>query len=104
MGIRNWLQKRGYKKDVSTLDRTCAVIMQMGTMMPKNQLGKKLLDGVEGEYKKAIKKNPDITNDELLKDMRESRRFQELLQYLNMDMYHMEVLANECRKNIGGKN
>ena len=36
--------------------------------------------------------------------MRESRRFQELLQYLNMDMYHMEVLANTCRKNIGGKN
>ena len=47
MGIRNWLQKR-LQKRYQPLTGTCAGNNADGNYDAQNQLGKKLLDGVEG--------------------------------------------------------
>lgn len=83
-------------------NKTAAVILRFKDIMPKDVIGKQLIEGLEKEFTKEIKKHPDITDAELLKDMREAPKFQELLTYLDMSMTNMEVMVKKCREKAGG--
>jgi hypothetical protein len=89
-----------FNKNVSMIDRTCAMLLQLGKMIPKDQLGKKFVTDMEKQFTKKIKQSPETTDDELLKELRESKRFNELLEYLDMSMTNMEVMVKECRKGV----
>ena len=56
---------------------------------------KKLIKGVEGDLRRAIKKNPQATVEELISPATETPEYMTLLDDLDMNIEHLRVLARE---------
>jgi len=66
----------------------------------QDRVRQQLIKGVEGDMKRAIKKNPSITVEELVAPALETPEYLALLDDLDMSIDHLRILAREA---LGGK-
>lgn len=59
---------------------------------------KRVISGIEGDLKRAIKKNKQATIDDLLKDALNTPDYMALLKDLDMSEEHLRLLAQEALK------
>lgn len=60
-----------------------------------DRVRKELIKGVEGDMKRAVKKNPSATVDELVAPALETPDYMALLKDLDMNIEHLKVIARE---------
>jgi len=68
-----------------------AIIVMRGA----DKVRKQLIKGVEGDMRRAIKKNPSITVEELVAPALETPEYLALLDDLDMNIDHLRILARE---------
>ena len=67
----------------------------IGIKGPDN-VRRELIKGVEGDMKRAVKKNPSVTVEELVTPALETPEYMALLDDLGMNIEHLRVLAKEA--------
>ena len=61
-----------------------------------DKVRKELIKGVEGDMKRAVKKNPSVTVEELIAPALSTPEYMALLDDLGMNIEHLRVLAKEA--------
>jgi len=105
MGLKELLQKRAEKKIAPQVERelgnkSLAYISRfIRGLIPtagKDAVRKRVITGIEGDLKRAVKKNPSATIEELIHDAITTPDYMALLKELDMDRSHLEVKAQEA--------
>ena len=63
-----------------------------------DKVRKKLIKGIEGDLRRAVRKNPQATVEELILSATEEPEYMTLLDDLGMNIEHLRVLAREALK------
>jgi len=110
MGLREMLQRRVEKKIRPKIEeelgnKSLAYMSRLvrGTIpiAGLDRVRKQVISGIEGDLRRAIKKNPSATIDSLIQDALNTPDYMALLKDLDMGEDHLRLLAKEAQQKWG---
>jgi len=109
MGLKELFQKRSEKKITPQVERELGnkslaymsrIIRGSIGIAGTDATRKRVIASIESDLKRAIKKKPFATIEELIHDAITTPDYMELLKELDMDRSHLEVMAQETLKEV----
>ena len=108
MGIKNIFIRKAVEKQVAkqvekelggkSLAYVSKVVRGLIPSFGVEIIRKRVISGIEGDLKRALKKNPKATVDELIHDAINTPEYIALLKDINMNEEHLKVMAKEAQE------